>query len=376
MHQYEQQKHEARFVHVGKYVLVLLNLTGRDVMFDSQHMIEPQTDVLVTWTNVKQQKKDMSALAFVAEDYLQNLSGADLVMITKDKGLEYFGDIAVPLSKLSAARKFDVNLQITPNDATYNRMINAIHSVWDPETGRKDLWTLLLNHQPKLLPQESIFTRAKVPEKESEAALKEISNLSLSGTALNESQLSVINGIKSLSGDVQLIQASDGTGKTTTIALLTQVFRQTSLCTLLCAPTNTAVDEMCVRYSQLFLASFMSLRVYASDRDRENTLLYSNRSEEKESDESSFSKDILLLEVIRFMTKTRKTQKRRLLSSDLLSRCIELVYTNDIFIMRRYVDGTDDDNQSKYVDSVLDMFKELRAFLEKAKNSSEKSFFE
>jgi hypothetical protein len=34
MHQYEQQKHEARFVHVDKYVLVLLNLTGRDVMFD------------------------------------------------------------------------------------------------------------------------------------------------------------------------------------------------------------------------------------------------------------------------------------------------------------------------------------------------------
>ncbi len=44
--------------------------------------------------------------------------------------------------------------------------------------------------------------------------------------------------------------------------------------------------------------------------------------------------------------------------------------------MRRYVDGADDDNQSKYVDSVLDMFKELRAFLEKAKDSSKKSFFE
>jgi type III secretory pathway component EscR len=44
--------------------------------------------------------------------------------------------------------------------------------------------------------------------------------------------------------------------------------------------------------------------------------------------------------------------------------------------MRRYVDGADDDKQSKDVGSVLDMFKELRAFLEKAKDSSEKSFFE
>jgi hypothetical protein len=52
----------------------------------------------------------------------------------------------------------------------------------------------------------------------------------------------------------------------------------------------------------------MSLRIYASDRDRENTLLYNNRSEKKESDESSFFKDILLLEIIRFMTKIRKIQ--------------------------------------------------------------------
>lgn len=66
MHQYEQKKHEARFVHVDKYVFVFLNLTDRNVMFDSQHMIEFQTNVLITWINVKQQKKDMSAFAFVA----------------------------------------------------------------------------------------------------------------------------------------------------------------------------------------------------------------------------------------------------------------------------------------------------------------------
>lgn len=211
-------------------------------------------------------------------------------------------------------------------------MIDAINLVWDPRTGRQDLWPLLLNQYPKDLKPIDIITKVKVSENGFEAVFKKIT--SLPKISLNKSQLDVIQGTKSLIGGVQLVQAPGGTGKTTIISLLTHAYGQTSIYTLLCASTNTVVGELCLQYTQLLGEEFVPLRVYASDLDQKNAVLGINRREGIPSDELSYtSTDISMLDV-------------------------------------------DENEQPHYVGEYLDMCKELRDFHSKAQNPAQKSYFE
>jgi hypothetical protein len=342
-------------------------------MFDARHLLEPQTEVLLTWKATKDDKI-FKALTFVADDYLQTLSGGKLALISKTKGVSFFAKMTVPLSKLETAREYKVDLKVIPNDNTYLRMVSATDLVWDPESGRQDLWPLLLNHNPKDLKPINVFTKAGVPENESEAALSKIT--CLSAAPLNKSQLAVIIGTKSLTGAVQLVQAPGGTGKTSTLSLLTHAYQQTRICTLLCAPTNTAVDEICLRYAHFFGEKCAPLRVYASDYDQENTVLGINRREGLEFDEQQISTDIIMLEVVQSMVESQRNQKRRLMTSDLLSKCLELAKSGTVTIMRQYVDGVDEKNQPLYVGSKLDMCSELAFFHRKANDPTQKSYLE
>lgn len=88
----------------------------------------------------------ISSLSCVADDYLRALPGADIVLVSKTRGVDFFRIMAMPFSKVEAAGTFDANLHVIWNDSTYLRMIDAANLFWDPRTGRRDLWSLLLNH--------------------------------------------------------------------------------------------------------------------------------------------------------------------------------------------------------------------------------------
>lgn len=66
--QYEDHNHQARYVRVDKFVVALLRLSNRDVMFDALHLLKLHTEVLMSWANVIQQKL-MKMFTFVANDY-------------------------------------------------------------------------------------------------------------------------------------------------------------------------------------------------------------------------------------------------------------------------------------------------------------------
>ena len=370
MVQYENFVHQVRFVHSGNFVLALLKLVDRDTMFDARHLLEPHTNVLLSWMDTSLQDP-LNALTFVADDFLQSLLGADLVLISKTKGIKFFGKMAVPLSKLDVAKISQAAIQVIPNNSTYLRKIDAISRVWDPRTGRQDLWPLLLNHYPKDLKTTNVFAEAKVPENEYEAALKTISDLSK--LTLNKSQLRVVHGAKSLTGGLQLVQAPGGTGKTTTLALLTRVYQQTQFCTLLCAPTNMAVNEMCKKYTELFGESCAPLRVYAPDIDHENAFLGINRGA---SDEQRVSEDVVTLEVIQSMVGSQKNKHRLDTGADLLSKCLERAKSDKYTLKAQYFDGEDEEGQPRYYGSLLNMYEELHRYHIKATDPRHDSFFE
>lgn len=339
-------------------------------MFDARHLLNPHTEVLLSWTD-NSEPNVLSALTFVADDFLQKLPGADLVLISKNKGTKFFGKLAVPLSNLNIAKVSQATIKVIPNNSTYLRMIDAIGLVWDLRTGRQDLWPLLLNHYPKDLKTINVFAEAKVPENESEAALKSISNLPR--VALNKSQLHVIHGTKSLTGSLQLVQAPGGTGKTTTLALLTRVYQQTRLCTLLCAPTNTAVDGLCKRYTELFGESFAPLRVYAADVDHESVVLGINRAA---SSNQMGSEDVVTLEIIQSMVGSQKNNHRRDTGADLLSKCLKRAKSGEYTFQAQYVNGEDEEGQPSYSGPLLNMYEELQRYHNKATDPRQDSFFE
>ncbi len=207
------------------------------------------------WADDSERQRTFKAPAFVADDCLQNLPGADLVFVCKNKG--YFGKAAVPFNKLGTeATTYKVQLQITSNDAsnrrivdatrlvlvpeagrsgvsiqeprgraavpldelakattfkvqhqivfndtTYQRMVDTTHLVWHPEAGRSDLWPMFLNHRPGALLTYNAFADANVPVEEAKAALDRVS--CLLAAPLNSPQLAVLDGAKAPPGSVQ-----------------------------------------------------------------------------------------------------------------------------------------------------------------------------
>lgn len=371
--QYERSSHQARFINVGSFVLVLLKLVNKDAMFDARHLLDPHTEILLSWTDITSNEIS-KALTFLAHDFFQSLPGADIVLISKTKGVKYFGKIAVPLSKLNSAKVFDVKVKLTPNNSTYLRMVDAIALVWDPRDGRRDLWPLLLNHFSRDLKPISVFAKAKVSKEASEAALKNVTQLPK--IPLNDSQLRVVHGSKTMTGGLQLVQAPGGTGKTTTLSLLTEVYQQTQICTLLCAPTNTAVNELCMRYTEIFGKDFAPLRIFATDSDHENTVLGINCHEGVVSDESIISDDIITLEVVHSMLGAPKVHHRLITGSDLLSRSLERAKSKKYVLMQQYIDGQDEEGQPRYYGPSLNMYEELLNFHEKAQDPTQEPFFE
>lgn len=72
-------------------------------MFDARHLLESHTEVLMSWTDDTEEKL-LKALTFITDDYLQTLSGADLVLISKTKGVfDYFRKIVVLSASLCKA---------------------------------------------------------------------------------------------------------------------------------------------------------------------------------------------------------------------------------------------------------------------------------
>lgn len=351
----------------------MLTLVNKDAMFDARHLLDPRTEVLLSWMDGTS-KDILNALTFVADDYFQSLLGADIALISKNKGIKFFGKMAVPFSELINARVFDVKLKVTANNSTYLRMVEATRLVWDPWTGRRDLWSLLLNHHPKDLKITNIFAEANVPENESRAALENIS--CLTKTPLNESQMRVIHGTKSLTGGLQLVQAPGGTGKTTTLSILTRVYQQTKLCILLCAPTNTAVNELCKRYTHLFGENSAPLRIHAADVDQENTILGINRQKGATFDEHMIFEDVITLELIQAMVGTQKRRKKLITGSDLLSQCLERAKSRNYTVLEKYVDGEDDEGQPRYVGPSVNMYDELYDYHVKAQDYTQDPFFE
>lgn len=369
--QYEHSSHQARFINVGSFVLALLKLVDKDAMFDARHWLYPHTEILLSWTD-DTSKDILKALTFVADDFFQSLLGADIVLISKTKGVKYFGKMAVPLNKLNSAKVFDVKVKVTPNNSTYLRMVDAIALVWDPRVGRRDLWPLLLNHFPRDLKPINVFAKAKVSKKASEAAFKNVTQLPK--IPLNDSQLRVVHGSKTMTGGLQLVQAPGGTGKTTTLSLLTEVYQQTQICILLCAPTHTAVNELCMRYTEIFGKDFAPLRIYATDSNHENTILGINRRERVISDEFIISDDIITLEVVQSMI---RVQNHRLITgSDLLGRCLERAKSKKHVLMQKYIDGQDEEGQPQYYGPSLNMYEELLNFHEKAQDPTQEPFLE
>lgn len=179
-----------------------------------------------------------------------------------------------------------------------------------------------------------------------------------------------------MTGGLQLVQAPAGTGKTTTLSLLTRVYQQTQICTLLCAPTNTAVNELCMRYTEIFGEDFAPLRIYATDSDHENTVLGINRRGGVVSDESVVSDDIITLEVVQSMVGAQKVHHRLITGSDLLSRCLERAKSKKHVLMQRYIDGQDEEGQPQYYGPSLNMYEELLNFHEKAQDPSQEPVLE
>lgn len=98
-----------------------------------------------------------------------------------------------------------------------------------------------------------------------------------------------------------------------------------------------------------------------------------NRREGTASNETLISTDIIMLEVVQSMM---VSQKRCLMGSDPFSKCLKIAKSESVPNIRQYVDGVDENDQSDYVDSHLNMCKELRDFHSKAQDHTQKPYLE
>ncbi len=108
----------------------------------------------------------------------------------------------------------------------------------------------------------------------------------------------------------------------------------------------------------------------SEDNDCDNTILGMNRRDGTSSDENPapMLEDIIMLEIVQNMVDAGKN-KRRLIGTDLLRRCLQPADSGTVTIMRQYVDGVDDEGLPNHVGPHLDMWDELRKFNERAKES-------
>lgn len=184
----------------------------------------------------------------------------------------------------------------------------------------------------------NFFDFIDVSKKKYEAALERICRFS--ATSLNESQLGVIHDIKSFIGGIQLVQASKETAKQQLSPFSLMLIGKQQFSTLLCAPTNTAIDELCLRYAHLFCDKSASLRVYASDYDQENTVLGIN-CREKDSiwwTNFSYPQTSSCSRLFSPWLKVKRVQKSYRTGSDLLSKYLEFANNETVQITSQYVD--------------------------------------
>lgn len=250
-HQAQLFDHLANRVHSGFF----LNIGGRSILANVRLNLEDLPEVLEESISMKEGttvklewrsegmtiRKPHSCTAVVIPNMF-GLPYSDVIMSVIGKSVKYFKNFAIGMS--DDPKYYTLRVSVQANEAGVKHQVDAINSLCLTTNMWQDVFLNHSSQPPTVNPTKCLELSS---EKIQEIMSKILNNDRIS---LNLQQKSCIEGCLAMPGGVSMIQGFPGCGKTFILSAMAKLFLSTGMHVILAAPTNTAADAFCERFSQ------------------------------------------------------------------------------------------------------------------------------
>lgn len=174
---------------------------------------------------------------------------------------QFYSGFAVEIGQRPVYYPARINLRISARTA--QRQVKAINKLCDPEFPLTTWKDVALNLRATQRKATNPLASHGVPKDQIQAAIDRV--LSCPGHKWSDGQKTCIRAIQKFHDGLLLIQGCPGTGKTLTLAALTDIFVSLGIHVLFTTPTHYAADAACLaaeKWAHLSKAELRPLRVY------------------------------------------------------------------------------------------------------------------